>query len=307
MSIVSVAEILRHTEKLKEDLLKAQQLVADYVIELKRDGAHVKSKDGTVTIVPYAEINSWFQTVRDKVIVIYSYLASSDIDAIESELNAVGISYFELQLTRNTYIIYGGMLPDVVIMEDYTNFLCFAGVRYLYNGEYDLSHTHIFVSHAGIIDIYGAELGTLFVDMCDELYLIECIIGYIYAYVTYVCTMDGVSTVGTLGSRSWVVTHPVDYLFNNVLRINVFMIATKNAVIDSTGVYEDELWVYSNVVCVMWNTVEAFRCDAMGMMCVRTGDVTVEPVTETRYKVSGSPDTPIRMLEIAYFYCGTWV
>jgi hypothetical protein len=291
MSIVSVAEILRHTEKLKEDLLKAQQLVADYIIELKRDGAHVKSKDGTVTIVPYTEINSWFQTVRDKVIVINSYLTVSDIDAIESELRAVGIRYFELQLTRNTYIIHGGMLPDVGIMEDYTNFLCFAGVRYLYNGEYDLSHTNIVVSYAGVIDLYGATVSTLFVNMCEELYLVNVTVGYIYAYVVSACVMDVVSTIKSLGRYGWVVFHgmfrDMGYIFNDVLRINVFMIAVKDAVIYPTGVYEEELWVYSTVGCFMLNTVEAFRCDPTGTMCVRAGDVTVEPVTETQYKVSG--------------------
>jgi hypothetical protein len=285
-------------------LLKVQQLVADYIIELKRDGAHIRGRDGTATIVPYTEINSWFQTVRDKVIVIYSYLTLDDIDAIEAELNAVGISYFELQLTRNTYIIYGGMLPDVGIMEDYTNFLCFACVRYLYNGEYDLSHTNIVVSYAWTLELYDTIVNTIFVDMCTELYLISVTVGYIYAYVIETCALEYVTTMERPGKYGWIVYHGTSYLFSNALRIDVSMIAIKNAVIYPTGVYEDELWVYSDVGCYMWNTVEAFRCDATGTMCVRSGDVTVEPVTGTQYRVSGTPDTPIRVFEIARFYCG---
>jgi hypothetical protein len=307
MSIVSVVEILRHTEKLKEDLLKAQQLVADYIIELKRDGAYIKSKDGTVTIVPYAEINDWFQTVRDKVIVIYSYLTSSDIDAIETELggdpSTYRIRYFKLHLTRNTYIIYGGMLPKVGILEDYTIFLCFGYVRSLYNLADDLSHTHIFVSYASIIDMYGATIGTLFVGFCEELYIIECTLGYIYAYVAEVCDMDGVSTVGTLGSRSWIVSHAMDYFFNNVFRISVLMVNEVTATIGDTGAYESTLFIYPAERCSMWNTADVFRCDETGIMCVRATDTTAEPVTATSFRVLGSANTKVRLRKTAHFYC----
>jgi hypothetical protein len=307
MSIVSVAEILRHAEKLKEDLLKAQQLVADYIIELKRDGAHVKSKDGTVTIVPYAEINSWFQTVRDKVIVIYSHLTSSDIDAIETELGgdpwSYIIRYFKLHLTRNTYIVYGGMLPKVGILEDYTIFLCFGYVRSLYNLADDLSHTHIFVSYASIIDMYGATIGTLFVGFCEELYLTDVTLGYIYAYATEVCDMDGVSTVGSLGSRSWVISRATDYFFYNVFRISVLMVSEVIGTIGDAGVREGMLLIYPAERCSMWNAVDVFRCDEAGIMCTSSTELTAEPVTATSYRVLGPANIRVRVHEMAHFYC----
>jgi hypothetical protein len=295
MSIVSVAEILRHAEKLKE-------VVADYIIELKRDGAYVKSKDGTVTIVPYAEINDWFQTVRDKVIVIYSYLTSSDLDAIIDQL---GLDYrrFKFYLTRNTYIVHGGMLPKVAIAEDYTNFLCFGFVRSVYNDTYDLSHTHIFVSHAGIIDMYGAELGTLFVSFCEELYLTDVIVGYIYAYATDVCVADGVYAVGTLGNSSWIISLAMDYVFNNVFRINVFMVSEWPTGTNEAGVLDGILAVFPAEWCYMWNAVDVFSCGGTGAMCGRSLDLSVEVISDTEYRVVGPANKGIRVREKSYFYC----
>jgi hypothetical protein len=295
MSIVSVAEILRHAEKLKE-------VVADYIVELKRDGAYIKSKDGTVTIVPYAEINDWLQTVRDKVIVIYSYLTSDDIEAIAEQL---GLDYrrFRLRLTRNTYIVYGGMLPRVDITEDYTNFLCFGFVRCVYNIAYDLSHTNIFVTHADIIDIYGATVGTLIVGLCEELYLIDVIVGYLYAFVTYDCLMDGVSTIGVLGSRSWVISCAMEYLFNNVFDINVLMVSEWPSGTNEAGYLDSMLAVFSDGWCYMWNAVDVFSCGGTGAMCGRALDLSVEVISDTEYRVVGPANKGIRVREKSYFYC----